>query len=206
MKLMIAIPTMETVPVEFMTSVTGLVRKLAADGVDFEVVVETGTLIYMARDRLAGKAVNGGYTDVLWLDSDMVFQPELVEDLQFCGKPFVSGLAQSRRAPYTSCLFKSIELDSLSRWTVEEFPTEAFRVAGCGFACVLISTDILKRVMLDNGTAFTPFKNYGEDLSFCKRAAALGVEIWAEPAVRVGHVGKIVVYPDDAGRWANAAK
>ncbi len=77
MKLLIAIPCMETVPVAFMTSLLRLTKKLTDDGVNYEVGIESGTLVYRARDNLAGRAVNEGFSDVLWLDSDMVFEPEI---------------------------------------------------------------------------------------------------------------------------------
>ena len=201
MKLLIAIPTMDTVPVDFMKSLVNLTNRLKDDGVDFETCIESGTLIYMARDRLASVAVNGDYTHVLWLDSDMVFEPEIFEDLQFCGKDFVSGIAHGRRSPFLSCLFKNISLESLQRWKLEEYPKEPFEVAGCGFACVLIKTSILRDVMQTCKTCFTPFLQYGEDLSFCKRAVTLGYKIFAEPAVRLGHVGHLTIYPDDCERF-----
>ena len=201
MKLLIAIPTMDTVPVEFMKSLIRLTQKLSADGVDYTVAIESGTLVYMARDRLAGRAVNHHFTHVLWLDSDMVFEPELLEDLQFCGKDFVTGIAHGRRKPFVSCLFKNIDLNHLEIWKLEDYPTEAFEVAGCGMACCLMSTEIIKQVMIANGTAFNPMPQYGEDISFCKRARALGFRIWAEPTVRLGHIAHIAIYPDDTPRY-----
>lgn len=201
MKLLIAIPCMDTVPVAFMQSLLKLTQKLTADGVDYEVAIESGTLVYMARDRLAGKAVNQRFTHVLWLDSDMVFEPEIVEDLQFCGKDFVTGIAHGRRKPFVSCLFKSIDLSHLELWQLKDYPKEAFQVAGCGMACVLINTEIIKAVMINNGTAFNPIPQYGEDLSFCKRATDLGYKIYAEPTVRLGHIAHIAIYPDDVERY-----
>lgn len=201
MKLLIAIPTMDTVPVEFMKSLIRLTQKLSADGVDYTVAIESGTLVYMARDRLAGRAVNHHFTHVLWLDSDMVFEPEIVEDLQFCGKDFVTGIAHGRRKPFVSCLFKNIDLNHLELWKLEDYPTEAFEVAGCGMACCLMSTEVIKQVMIANGTAFTPLPQYGEDISFCKRARALGFHIYAEPTVRLGHIAHIAIYPDDTPRY-----
>ena len=73
--------------------------------------------------------------------------------------------------------------------------------AGCGMACCLMTTDIIKQVMMINGTAFNPIPQYGEDLSFCKRAAALGFKIYAEPTVRLGHIAHIAIYPDDTPRY-----
>lgn len=201
MKLMIAIPTMETVPIPFMKSLLALTQRLDRGKVDYKIDIETGTLIYMARDRLASRAVNGGFTHVLWLDSDMVFTDSILEDLQFSEKSFVTGIAHGRRSPFLSCLFKSIDLSCLERWKLEDYPTATFEVAGCGFACVLIETAIIKAVMEKFNTAFYPLLSYGEDLSFCKRAASMGYKMFAEPTVRLGHVGHLTIYPEDAERF-----
>jgi len=203
MKLLIAIPCMDTVPVAFMESLVNLARRLDRDKVCYEIGIESGTLIYMARDRLASKAVNNGFTHVLWLDSDMVFSDAIVEDLKFCGKGFVSGIAHGRRSPFISCLFKSLDLSALERWKYEDYPSDTFKVAGCGMACVLMETKILNDVFLKFNTCFMPLLSYGEDLSFCKRAASLGYEIWAEPTVRLGHVGHLTIWPEDAERYKN---
>ena len=202
MKLLIAIPAMETVPVVFLRSLLGLQAKLIKDGVDFEIKIESGTLIYLARDRLASRAINNGFTHVLWLDSDMVFHCNIFEDLSFSGKSFVTGIAHSRRAPFSSCVFHDIELDTLKRYTLDEYPTTTFEVAGCGIACCLMETKILEDVMLKWGTCFTPRKQYGEDLIFCLRAKNLGYKIWCEPTVRLGHLAHLTVWPDDVPQYA----
>ena len=201
MKLLIAIPTMDTVPVEFMKSLVALVQDLDAEGTDYEVAYETGTLVYMARDRLADVAINGDYTHVLWLDSDMVFEPSLLEELQFSGKPFVTAIAHTRKPPYNSCLFKDIRLETLERWHGKDYPADTFEVAGCGMACVLMETAILKEVKNVYKTCFTPLPHYGEDISFCRRAGSLGYKMYAEPNIRLGHVGKYTVYPEEEERY-----
>lgn len=198
MKLLIAIPTMDYVHVDFLKSLLALKDRLHADGVAHEVAVENGTLVYLARDRLARRAVNEGFTHVLWLDSDMIFTPCIVEDLQFCGAPIVSGIAVSRRQPFGSCLFSS--LNPVER--VTDFDrAEAFEVAACGFACVLTNTEVFKAVFQAFGTAFTPSEKFGEDVAFCDRARKCGYKICAEPSVRLGHIGHIAVYPDTAARY-----
>lgn len=199
MKLLIGIPSTDFLHVEFMKSLTNLILRLKDDKIDFTVHFESGTLVYVARDNIASKAINEGYTHVLWLDSDMVFTDDLLDSLMFCGKPFVCGIFHSRRKGYHSALFKNIELNSLERF--EEYPSEPFRVAGCGFAGVLIETHILSDVMYRDGTCFLPLKQYGEDLAFCKRAVEMGFEIWAEPTAVMGHVGHITIYPEDHEKW-----
>ena len=52
-KLLIAIPSFDTMRVEFVRSLMGLTEKLHAEGVWFEVKILDGTLVHIARDRLA---------------------------------------------------------------------------------------------------------------------------------------------------------
>lgn len=195
MRLLIAVPSGDYMHVGFVKSLTNLMRRLDRDGVDYELAIEEGSLVYMARDKLACKAINESFDYVLWLDSDMVFTDDLLEDLQFSGYDFVTGIAIGRRPNYCSCLFEDIRPDSLKR--VETYPNNTFEVAGCGFACVLIYTEILRGVHMTYETCFMPLIGYGEDIAFCKRAKELGFRIWAEPAVKVGHIGHITIYPDD---------
>lgn len=74
-------------------------------------------------------------------------------------------------------------------------------MGGCGFACVLITTQILKDVFKQNKTCFLPMGDMGEDLAFCKRAAECGYDIWAEPSVHLGHIGHNAVWPEDHQRY-----
>lgn len=201
MKLLIAVPAHENIHVEFVKSLTALVMRLTREEVRFDVVFESGTLVYVARDKLASKAINEGYTHVLWLDADMVFSDAILEDLQFSGKDFVSGIYHARRKPYCSCLFEHIDLKNLSRYDKKPYPSNTFEIEGCGFGCVLIATEILNAVMKKHKTCFLPMQYYGEDIAFCKRARELGYKIYGEPGVVCGHIGHDIIYPEDYERW-----
>ena len=201
MKLLIGVPTLDYVLADFMRCLIALIGRLNADGVEFDVDIESGTLVYFARERIANKAINEGYTHVLWLDSDMIFKPELLDDLMFSGKPFVSGIYHARRPGYASCIFKAIDPNKMVEHWNDEYPRETFEIAGCGFGCVLIETEILRAVNHNFGTCFTPILNMGEDLAFCQRAHDLGHKIYCEPSVVLGHVGHITIYPEDHERW-----
>lgn len=195
MKLLIAIPTNDYMHYQFVECLTKLVKRLDEDGIDYDIAYQGATLVYVGRDKLANKAMNECYTHMLWLDSDMIFTEDLLDDLMYSGKPFVTGIAHGRRAPHVSCIFKEI-WPKVDRWEGCEYPIQAFRIGGCGFACVLIETDIVRNVYNKNGTAFFPMRELGEDLAFCKRATDMGYEIWAEPSVKLGHIGHITIYPE----------
>ena len=88
-KLMIAVPCMDYMHCDFVKSLNALTIHLCREGWNFNVEIHSGTLVYFARNRLASKAINEGYTHILFLDSDMVFDENIVETLMFCGKDFV---------------------------------------------------------------------------------------------------------------------
>lgn len=192
-KLLIAVPCMDYVHVDFMKSLVGLTQHLQREGIAYHLEIQAGTLVYIARNRLACKAINEGYTHLLFLDSDMVFDETVVEDLTFSGKDFVCGAFQSRRKPFNSCIFTGINPAE----RVKDYGLEPFKVEGCGMACTLISSEILKNVQVKYGNCFNPTDEYGEDLAFCWRALHTGAEIWCEPTARVGHIAHIPIYPGD---------
>lgn len=195
MRLLIAVPTTDYLHVDFVKSLVGLADELERRKIEHTVALQSGTLVYIARNKLASKAVNDGYTHVLWLDSDMVFSEKIVDDLLFCGKEMVCGAFVSRRPPYGACVYHSIRKNEIEK--VHDFGTKPFRVDGCGFACVLMTTELLQAVMLKFGTAFQPTDYYGEDLAFCWRVGQIGREIWCEPTARVGHIAHVPVWPGE---------
>ena len=96
MKTMIAVPCMSLLSANFARSLA-LLRK----GDDFDVQFEVDSLIYEGRNRLSDLAVKKGAEYVLWLDSDIVFEPDLLEKLQTdieSGKDIVTGLYFNRPA------------------------------------------------------------------------------------------------------------
>ena len=202
MNLLICIPTTDFIHAEFVKCLTALIMRLKDDGIKFDVKIMDGTLVHVARDNLAKFAISNGFTHTLWLDSDMVFSPDLLDDLTFAESDFVSGIYHARRPPHGSCIFRSIDPDDIERFELDEYPRETFEIDGCGFGCVLLATYIIRDVMNKFGTAFTPMKSLGEDLAFCKRAHDAGYKIYCEPGVRLGHIGHITIYPDDRKYWA----
>ena len=193
MKLMVAVPTTDYVSAAFTDCLAHLMMRLAGDGIEADVRIRAGTSVHIGREYLAEAAVKGGFTHVLWIDSDMTFGTDVVDDLLFCAKDMVCGAFVSRRPPHSACVYTSIEEGNIQR--VTDFGTQPFRVAGCGFAMVLTSTELLKAVHDRFGTCFAMTDlEYSEDLAFCRRVNALGREIWCEPTVRPGHIAHIEVY------------
>lgn len=192
MKLMIAIPTIDFIHFHFTRSLIGLVQRLDEIGIDYDVCFKGGTLVYLGRDELAAEAISQKYSHVLWLDADMVFNPDIFEKLIAHGKTMVSGVYSSRHAPYKPNVFESVNPDK----RVEQYPNELFEIEGCGFGIVLTDTIVLRDVYAKYGYCFQPQVGLGEDLSFCVRAYKVGHKVYCDPNVIAGHIGHVAVWPD----------
>ena len=191
---MVAVPTMFFVNVNFAKSLANLCLELGRAKVQTIVEILEGSMIYVARDRLAWRAIQEECTHVLWLDSDMSFEKDILDSLMWCGKDMVCGAFVSRKPPFSPCVYESIE-DPANMKKVERFGREPFRVDGCGMATVLTSVKLLKDVWDRFDTCFMPTERIrGEDIAFCDRVKQLGYEIWCEPTVRPGHTAHIEVH------------
>lgn len=195
MKVFVAIPSLDTVPALFCQSLALLQR----EG-DTIVGFQVGSLVYNARNELARQAIKSEADWVLWLDSDMVFEPDLLKKmLKVCEEndiDFLTGLCFRRKPPYTPTLFDRLDKmeHGASYTTIMSVPEGRFKVGGCGFAGVLMSTDVLLSVAARfGGRMFDPLEGFGEDVSFCWRARQCGYEIWCDSDIELGHIGSMIV-------------
>lgn len=198
-KILIAIPCMDQVPAQFANSLA-LLTSYGIEGVQISTRFNLGSLIYSSRNQLAGAAVSDDADLILWLDSDMVFNPDtlirLLKDIDD-GADFVTGVYYRRTEPFTPTLFKSLEIDENFNAEFENYEDppqdELFEVAGCGFGCVLMKTDLIRQVYKKFGRLFSPIGEVGEDLSFCWRARQCGYKLLCDPTIELGHVAHTMV-------------
>lgn len=197
MKTLIAIPCLDMVPVEFMTSLINL-RK--AEGTSY--AVQANCMIYDSRNNLAAKALMNGYDRVLWLDSDMVFEPDLLERLSGdmdMGLDFVTALCVKRHRPSGPCIYQDLIYETEGKTLRSEavpyrdYPKNSlFKIKGSGFGAVLVKSELLKEVWEHYGPPFDPMPQMGEDLSFCWRVNQLGHEMYCDSRIKTGHAGQYI--------------
>lgn len=190
MRTIIAVPSMDNVPARFAQSLTTLERTG-----DVMLAWEVGSLIYEARNKLVQHAIKAEADRILWLDSDMVFKPDLLRRLEASGKDFVTGLYFRRVPPFTPVLFDRFEISGENcTWTeFNTIPDKPFMVGGCGFGGVLMSMDVVMSVQNKFKNCFAPIGGIGEDLAFCWRARQCGYEIWCDPNAEMGHCGNTII-------------
>ncbi len=195
-KILIAIPTMDMVPMGFAQSLA-MLNKVGTCVVDSVV----GSLIYDARNTLAAHAIKMEADYIMWFDSDMIFQADTLERLMKDldeGRDIVGGLYFRRSSPFSPVAFEELEIDmkqfrAIKSQGYEGELTGIHEVAGVGFGCVLMKTDVIVDCLAKYGTVFAPIGSVGEDLSFCWRARELGYKIYLDCDIKCGHVGHLIV-------------
>ncbi len=194
MKTLIAIPCMDMVNALFMKS---LLTMQLEGTVEFSLAI--GSLIYDARNQLGYKAVSGGFDRVLWLDSDMTFEPDMFKRLSARvdeGAEFVSGMYFTRKAPIQPVIYKTVGMEGNTPKAISftDYPRDSiFEVAGAGFGAVMMTADLIRRVADKFGLPFSPVVGFGEDLSFCLRVTELGIPMFCDSSIKLGHIGHIEI-------------
>ena len=211
MRTMIAVPCMDMVHTDFMRSALSLEHR---DETQF--YFSQASLVYDGRNKLAEAAISGEFDRVLWLDSDVVFDRFLFRRLSEhldLGREMITGLYFGRKAPIRPMIYRELQLtrdeNGSERAAAENFDgyerDSLFRVAGCGFGAVMMTTELIRRVRDRFGLPFFPAQGFGEDLAFCRRVSALGTEIWCDSSIKLGHVGLSII-DEDTYRSLNGLK
>lgn len=212
-KTMIAIPCMDMIHTAFVQSLMQAdLKPLGQISVRFQ----KNTLVYDGRNILSICAIQDGYDQILWLDSDITFpdnMPEiLTETMQTTGADMVTGVYVNRHVSPHPILYRHIAppgrtTDGTVGKRVETYEpvphNTTFPVAGAGFGCVMTKTSLIRTVLEKYGPPFTPLPWASEDISFCYRVNQLGKKIVATSRITIGHVGQYEYTLNDVERIAN---
>ena len=204
MKVLVAVPCMDTVPVEFTTSLVNLLSNGIPNNTAVRLCMKSNSLVYDSRNLLSLTAIEQGFDYVMWLDSDMVFNPDTVSYILKTvvenNYDMLTGVYYMRKAPHSPVLYSVIDEPALvdgyaqkKIQTMTDIPEDStFQVEGCGFGCVMTSVSLLKQVWDKFGPAFNPYPWASEDMSFCYRVKLLGKKIWCDSSIPLGHIGTSV--------------
>lgn len=197
MKTLIAIPCMDSVPVQFAQSLAILDKRG-----DCLLSMKMGSLIYTSRNDLALQAIRNECDYVFWLDSDMIFPSDILirmmDEMESEKLDVLSGLYFRRVKPFAPVIFERLRMNPDGsvfhrNWNKDYPKNELFEVEGIGFGCVLMRTNVLVDVFAQFNDMFAPINGVGEDLSFCWRARKCGYKIMVDSRLKLGHVGHYVI-------------
>jgi hypothetical protein len=212
---MICTPIARNPAWEYTASLAATLLFLTGQGirVTFQFVVGS-SVIHKARNELVAHFLASDFTDLLFIDDDMQFQPTDVLRLLGSDKPLIGGVGRMRcqkpnSDPAVWC-WRPLR-DAAGELIQDDMGAVAVR--GFGAAFMLIN----RRVFADlvavhpewkrDGAADWPeavrkhyleffsanehdeFGELSEDYGFCHRWRQLDETVWVDPTIRLGHVG-----------------
>lgn len=193
MRILIAVPTFETIEPEVFKSIYDL--RPAGHSLSFDFV--KGYDCAVARNRIGKLAQEGGYDYVLMLDSDTIIPPDALEIMLDAPVDICLGVCPRKNTTDKKTAMVKAETRGYSAcWHYPELPTERTRIKGGGFACALIRTYVFTALDFpyfqyttnaDGGT-------FSEDYYFCQQARMMGFDVWMDPRVRCGHLARYYQY------------
>lgn len=180
MKIAIGLPTNRLVKPKTAQS---LLRLVASSYYDFHFIVSTrGYNTSENRNYIAAQALKSNCDYLFFVDDDMIFPPETLDDLILCEKDIVGAKYKTKY---------EVQADVVE-YLNDERPSELFGCGAIGTGCLLINTKVFKVVPQpwftyewhSNGMV-----KMSHDWLFCHEARKRGIDVWCEPNIKVQHIG-----------------
>ena len=197
MKILIAVPTFETIKPECFKSIYGLKRP-EGSALYFDYVA--GYDCAKARNRIAKNAMSGNYDYVLMVDSDIQLPHDTLVKLLECKADIALGWYYRKRTRTDQTVIftfgKDFNDDNCIKGStmIHEVPRPV-EVKGGGLGIALIKTDVFKTLQYP----YFKFVTYSddtvlsEDLYFCNLASQCGCSIKCNPSVKGNHIFDVIM-------------
>ena len=193
-RILIGTPFKESAPDDYIKSLVDMVIFTQAKGHEIEFVNEHGGL-FDARDRVCRKTMREHFDYMLQLDSDMTFPPDALCKLLERDKDVITGVYVGKGENHKPVLFTELHKDDensgpygLKHGLNELMKDDVFEVKGCGAGFLLVKEHVIRIMLIHKHEWFRPYAGLGEDVSFCQRCTELGVKVYADRTIPMGHI------------------
>lgn len=193
-RILIGTPFKESAPDDYIKSLVDMVIFTQAKGHEIKFVNEHGGL-FDARDRVCRKTMREHFDYMLQLDSDMTFPPDALCKLLERDKDVITGVYVGKGENHKPVLFTELHKDDensgpygLKHGLNELMKDDVFEVKGCGAGFLLVKEHVIRIMLIHKHEWFRPYAGLGEDVSFCQRCTELGVKVYADRTIPMGHI------------------
>ncbi len=177
--------------------------------IHFEKVV--GASVEHARSMLIDRFLKTDCEYFLNLDADIIFLDKLGDDpldrLISLDKDIVGGIYVYKKKPCLPVL-RTLELQKIYEETKSfpddyklEIPKEPFEVQWMGNGFKLVKRKVIEKIKetikVPNLPMIYKDEYVSEDWAFDQRARELGYSVWADPEIKLGHVGTYAYTVED---------
>ena len=139
--------------------------------VPMQLFLGIGCYVHHNRDTIVRQALESGCSHLLMVDTDMVFNHDLINKLIALDKDVVGIKCNKRIFPLTPLVDV----------------TELSEVSFVGTGIILIDMEVFKKME-------KPYFSFdseaeSEDKYFCNKVIKNGFKVWCDPTIQVGHLG-----------------
>ena len=215
-KVLILTPSLDgRVEAHYAHALAETIRMGMAIGVHVQsLFVANEALVQAARNDLVSMAVASDCTDVVWIDSDQVWNPEWFFELVAYPQDVVGGTTRHKTDEHETYICKA-DADNLN---LNE--DGLLKAEGIGFAFCKLSRKALDALYASG----KPYMHHGterrwvfdvrpgvdgrlisEDVSMCNTLTAAGFDIWCDPNMTLAHIGT-KIYQGNFADWIERFK
>lgn len=203
-RLLISVPTIDSVKTETLQSLMAASSSLPFPA---KLHLHQSAYVHDARNKSAQMALDQGFTHLMFIDSDMQFPPNSIEQLLDLDKDIVGGLYFRRQPPHMPTLNIEKENKLVAPFLEDYNLTKPFPIFSVATGFMLIKVGVLKKIP----PQWFGFGKYhgvemGEDVYFCWKAHQHGFEVWCDPTISLGHIGTYVFTKADYDAYADLRK
>ena len=205
---MIAMPCYDSVKVNTMVAVIKVIQQLAKSGVAVGINTIKSPLIHQARNYLTSVFLDSDFTHLLFIDSDVEFEPEAVLRMLVAKKDLICTPYRVKSMDVNKKIY-TVEIKEARRMEAGDI----MEISAGPTGIMLIHRDVFKKIIekfpdlkIKNSVFpkpgpdhkyyynFFDFKfedgySSGEDVSFCKLVEKVGFKLYANTASFTKHHG-----------------
>ena len=194
-KILLAIPTNKYIEPETFKSIYDLI---VPENVEITFQYFYGYQIDQIRNLIAHWASHYDY--LFSVDSDIVLPNDSLAKMLAHNVDMVSGVYIQRKPDQEILeIYRKNHLGGVSNIPFTELqPVGLHEIDGCGFGCVLIKSDVIRKIGYPQfvyKSALDHIHTVSEDVYFCAKAQEKGSKIYVDSTIVCKHIGNTIFFP-----------
>ena len=164
---------------------TGMLIALFKARPDMRLIIKQSPYVHDNREQVAVDFLQTDCTHLFFVDSDMLFKPDVLDTLLSHDKDIVGARYYKRMGKEGVPIVKSrYDLPGMS------LPNHIYKNYALGGGCMLIKRAVFEKMPRPWFSLGTVDNWLGEDVFFCRKAKENGIEVWEDPTLEVLHIGE----------------
>lgn len=196
-KILIGMCTSDYIRPQTVTSLISARDTLLHKNVEVALSIQEGGYKPYNLNRLVQIAQSEGFTHFMSIDNDMVFPSSGILRLLDADKDIVGANYNQRTTGLSGNeLISTVKFaDDFGKLITKPIPKQLFKCWSLGLGFTLIKTSVFKKLKKPYFRDFESpeGEHHTEDVEFFAKCQEAGFNVWCNPTIEVGHIGKSVV-------------